>query len=131
MPEMQMPEMQMPEMQMPEIALSQTPAHVRHGANIGQPLTRREGRLKVTGAAKYAADQHLPGMLYAVLAVSSVATSWPATRALPLFGLYAPMRMRRSVVLPWPDCPMMPTTEPRGIVSETSRSSGRSRRSVR
>jgi xanthine dehydrogenase YagR molybdenum-binding subunit len=58
---------------MPEITLSQTPAHVRHGSNIGQPLTRRDGRLKVTGAAKYAADQHPPGMLYAVLAVSSIA----------------------------------------------------------
>ena len=55
---------------MPEIALTQTPVHVRHGSNIGQPLTRRDGVLKVTGAAKYAADQHPPGMLYAVLAVS-------------------------------------------------------------
>jgi xanthine dehydrogenase YagR molybdenum-binding subunit len=58
---------------MPEITLSQTPAHVRHGSNIGQSFTRREGLLKVTGAAKYAADQHPPGMLYAVLAVSSIA----------------------------------------------------------
>src|SRR6202167_135234 len=58
---------------MPEIALNQTPLHVRHGSNMGQPLTRREGILKVTGAAKYAADNHAPGMLYAVLAVSSIA----------------------------------------------------------
>jgi xanthine dehydrogenase YagR molybdenum-binding subunit len=58
---------------MPEIALTQVPAHVRHGSNIGQPLTRRDGVLKVTGAARYAADHHLPGMLYAVLAVSSIA----------------------------------------------------------
>src|SRR5580704_5196159 len=58
---------------MPDIALSQTPAHVRHGSNIGQPLTRLDGVLKVTGAAKYAADQHPPDMLYAVLAVSSIA----------------------------------------------------------
>jgi xanthine dehydrogenase YagR molybdenum-binding subunit len=58
---------------MPEIALAQTPAHVRHGSNIGQPLTRRDGVLKVTGAALYAADHHPPGMLYAVLAVSSIA----------------------------------------------------------
>jgi xanthine dehydrogenase YagR molybdenum-binding subunit len=57
---------------MPEV-LSQTPAHVRHGSNIGQPLTRRDGVLKVTGAAKYAADQHPAGMLYAVLAVSGIA----------------------------------------------------------
>jgi xanthine dehydrogenase YagR molybdenum-binding subunit len=58
---------------MPEIALTQRPAHVRHGSNIGQPLTRREGVLKVTGSARYAADHHPPGMLYAVLAVSSIA----------------------------------------------------------
>ena len=58
---------------MPEIALTQAPAHVRHGSNIGQPLTRRDGILKVTGSARYAADHHRPGMLYAVLAVSSIA----------------------------------------------------------
>src|SRR6204780_4259209 len=58
---------------MPEIALTREPAHLRHGSNIGQPLTRRDGILKVTGAARYAADNHGPGMLYAVLAVSSIA----------------------------------------------------------
>src|SRR5258707_146317 len=58
---------------MPEIALTQAPAHVRHGSNIGQPLTRRDGILKVTGSARYAADNHPAGMLYAVLAVSSIA----------------------------------------------------------
>jgi xanthine dehydrogenase YagR molybdenum-binding subunit len=45
----------------------------RHGASIGQPLTRRDGLLKVTGQAHYAADNHPPGMLHAVLAVSSIA----------------------------------------------------------
>jgi xanthine dehydrogenase YagR molybdenum-binding subunit len=58
---------------MSEIALTQAPAHLRHGSNIGQPLTRRDGVLKVTGGARYAADNHPPGMLYAVLAVSSIA----------------------------------------------------------
>jgi xanthine dehydrogenase YagR molybdenum-binding subunit len=56
-----------------DIALTQSPAHVRHGSNMGQPLTRRDGILKVTGAARYAADNHPAGMLYAVLAVSSIA----------------------------------------------------------
>ena len=56
-----------------DIALTQSPAHIRHGSNMGQPLTRRDGFLKVTGAARYAADNHPAGMLYAVLAVSSVA----------------------------------------------------------
>jgi xanthine dehydrogenase YagR molybdenum-binding subunit len=48
-------------------------SHRRHGASIGQPLTRRDGLLKVTGQARYAADNHAPGMLHAVLAVSSIA----------------------------------------------------------
>src|SRR5260221_8517336 len=58
---------------MPEISLTKAPAHLRHGSNIGQPLTRRDGVLKVKGEARYAADNHPPGMLHAVLAVSSIA----------------------------------------------------------
>ena len=50
-----------------------TPTHIRHGSNIGQPMTRREGVLKVTGSAQYAADNHPPGMLHAAMAVSSIA----------------------------------------------------------
>lgn len=57
----------------PEIRLAQAPAHARHGSNIGQPLTRREGVLKVKGEARFAADNHPPGMLHAVLAVSQIA----------------------------------------------------------
>jgi xanthine dehydrogenase YagR molybdenum-binding subunit len=48
-------------------------AHIRHGSSIGQPLTRQDGFLKVTGAARYAADNHPPGMLHAVMAVSAIA----------------------------------------------------------
>jgi xanthine dehydrogenase YagR molybdenum-binding subunit len=55
------------------ISLTQAAAHVRHGSNIGQPLTRRDGILKVKGEARYAADNHPPGMLHAVLAVSRIA----------------------------------------------------------
>jgi xanthine dehydrogenase YagR molybdenum-binding subunit len=58
---------------MAEITRAQAQAHIRMGSSIGQPLTRREGALKVTGAARYAADNHPPGMLHAVLAVSSIA----------------------------------------------------------
>src|ERR1700759_3197852 len=56
-----------------EPRLNQNPTHARHGSSIGQPLTRREGALKVTGAARYAADNHPPGMVYAALAVSRIA----------------------------------------------------------
>src|SRR6202161_436703 len=55
------------------ISLSQSAAHARHGATPARPLPRRDGILKVRGEARYAADNHPPGMLYAVLAVSSIA----------------------------------------------------------
>ena len=53
--------------------LAQSPVHTRQGSSIGQPLTRRDGMLKVTGRATYAADNHPPGMLYAVIAAASIA----------------------------------------------------------
>ena len=58
---------------MSEIIAMPASPHVRMGSSIGQPLTRREGVLKTTGAAQYAADHHPPGMVYAVMAVSSIA----------------------------------------------------------
>ena len=39
---------------------------------IGAPATRQDGKLKVTGAAKYSAEFALPNMAYAVLVTSSV-----------------------------------------------------------
>ncbi|GEP00954.1 xanthine dehydrogenase family protein molybdopterin-binding subunit [Methylobacterium haplocladii] len=54
---------------MPETAVTR----IRHGSSIGQPLTRRDGLLKVTGAATYAADNHPEGLLHAVMAVSAIA----------------------------------------------------------
>jgi len=58
---------------MSELALNTNPAHARHGANSGQPLTRLDGPLKVTGRAIYAADRRPAGLLYAALAVSTIA----------------------------------------------------------
>jgi xanthine dehydrogenase YagR molybdenum-binding subunit len=49
------------------------PKNPRFGSNVGQPLTRRDGVLKVTGKATYAADNHPAGMLYAVMAASTIA----------------------------------------------------------
>ena len=41
---------------------------------VGQPLSRVDGRAKVTGAAKYSAEyNHLPGMAHAVIKTSDVA----------------------------------------------------------
>ncbi len=52
-------------------AIPFTPA--RFGSGGGQPLSRRDGALKVTGAATYAADNHPAGLLYAVAADATIA----------------------------------------------------------
>jgi xanthine dehydrogenase YagR molybdenum-binding subunit len=58
---------------MTEPTLTRDPVHLRHGSSIGQPLTRRDGVLKVTGKALYAADNHPQNMLHAVVAVAGIA----------------------------------------------------------
>ncbi len=58
---------------MPETHPVQSSPSLRYGSNSGQPLTRRDGILKVTGRATYAADNHPEGMLYAVCAISTIA----------------------------------------------------------
>ncbi len=58
---------------MPETHCAQASPNLRFGSNAGQPLTRRDGILKVTGRASFAADNHPDGMLYAVCAVAGIA----------------------------------------------------------
>ena len=57
---------------MSEIASLSTGARQRQGSNIGQPMTRRDGVLKVTGQATYAADNNPEGLLHAVVATASI-----------------------------------------------------------
>src|SRR5438045_7210960 len=40
---------------------------------VGQPLNRQDGRLKVTGGAKYSAEWSLPNLAYAVPVQSAIA----------------------------------------------------------
>jgi xanthine dehydrogenase YagR molybdenum-binding subunit len=42
-------------------------------ANIGAPLDRVDGRLKVTGAAKYSAEWAMPGVVYGFMVLSTIA----------------------------------------------------------
>ncbi len=50
-----------------------TPAsRTRFGSNSGQPMTRRDGVLKVTGAATFAADNHPEGPLHAVYVSATI-----------------------------------------------------------
>ncbi len=48
-------------------------APARFGSNSGQSMSRRDGALKVTGAAAFAADNRPDGMLHAVVAASAIA----------------------------------------------------------
>ncbi len=66
-----------------------TPIHVRHGSNTGQPMTRRDGVLKTTGAARFAADNNPAGLLHAVMAVSTIAR-----------GRFAPLNTEAAKALP-------------------------------
>lgn len=43
----------------------------QHG-NIGQPVSRLDGRVKVKGAARFAAEVQMPGLTYAALAYSAI-----------------------------------------------------------
>ena len=40
---------------------------------IGQPIDRTDGRLKVTGGARYSAEINLPGLMYGALVTSTIA----------------------------------------------------------
>jgi xanthine dehydrogenase YagR molybdenum-binding subunit len=44
-----------------------------NNVRIGDPLSRVDGRLKVTGGARYAAEYNLPGCVYGVLVTSTIA----------------------------------------------------------
>ena len=41
-------------------------------SNLGQPIARADGVIKVTGTARYAGDQNQTGQLHAVLVASTV-----------------------------------------------------------
>ncbi len=41
---------------------------------IGDPLNRVDGRLKVTGAAKYSGEYQIPGLTYGVLVPATIAS---------------------------------------------------------
>ncbi|WP_207456418.1 xanthine dehydrogenase family protein molybdopterin-binding subunit [Azospirillum sp. SYSU D00513] len=43
------------------------------GAQIGKPVSRVDGRLKVTGAAKYAGEFNVPGLLHGYIVSSTIA----------------------------------------------------------
>ena len=64
---------------------------------IGRAQRRVDGALKVTGTAEYAADHHLPGMLYAVPVGATIAlgriTAIDAAIAEQMPGVRAVLRL--------------------------------------
>ena len=74
-------------------------------AVMGQPLTRVDGPLKVTGAARYAADNPVPDVLFAVLVCSTVARGTVArvdsSAALAHLGVLQVLTNFNSVTLPF------------------------------
>jgi xanthine dehydrogenase YagR molybdenum-binding subunit len=74
-------------------------------AVIGQPVSRVDGRLKVTGGAKYAADFNVPGMANGVIVRSTIANGRVATidtgRAERAPGVIAVLTHRNAPRLPY------------------------------
>ncbi|WNM31958.1 xanthine dehydrogenase family protein molybdopterin-binding subunit [Streptomyces sp. Li-HN-5-11] len=79
-------------------------------AAVGAPLSRVEGRLKVTGQAKYAVEHDLPGVVHAVVVDSGVAhgritrLDTRAAEAQP--GVLKVISHRNAPKLPYRDNPM-------------------------
>ena len=57
---------------------------------IGEPITRVDGRAKVTGAAKYAAEFEIPQLAYAVMVTSTIRQRTHPAAWIPAPALRAP-----------------------------------------
>ena len=85
---------------------------------IGEPIDRTDGRLKVTGGARYSAEINLPGLVYGVIIPSTVSNGAVASmdistaeKAPGVIAVFTPFNM--------PKLPKQP--EPKGGVRPTSR----------
>lgn len=81
------------------------------GSAVGAPAERREGRQKVTGRARYAAEHHLPGRAHAWPVAASVARgrvrSVDASAALDLPGVIDVLTHGNAPRLAAPDDPVL------------------------
>ncbi|WP_449349866.1 xanthine dehydrogenase family protein molybdopterin-binding subunit [Streptomyces shaanxiensis] len=82
-----------------------------HSTALGAPVERREGREKVTGTARYAAEQPRPGRAHAWPVPASIArgrvTGIDATAALDLPGVLAVLTHENAPRLTEPDDPTL------------------------
>jgi xanthine dehydrogenase YagR molybdenum-binding subunit len=69
--------------------MTMAPPQTNAGTQIGKPVSRVEGRAKVTGQAKYAAEYHVPGLTHGVVVSSAIARG-KITRIDPARALSVP-----------------------------------------
>ncbi|GAB2797170.1 xanthine dehydrogenase family protein molybdopterin-binding subunit [Rhabdobacter roseus] len=85
---------------------------------IGQPTSRVDGRAKVTGQAKYAAEFNAPGLLHGVVVSSAIAkgkiTHLDANEALQLEGVLQVFSHQNRPDLAWLDLSYKDMTAPGG-----------------
>ncbi len=91
------------------------------GKSVGQPLDRVDGRLKVTGGARYSADMPVADVLYGVLIMSTAApgriTSIDASAAEALPGVVRVITPANALRLPkQPDSPGGASARPQSRV---------------
>ena len=90
------------------IAKPSIPAPLENpGAQIGKPVSRVDGRLKVTGGAKYAAEFNTPGLAHGYILSSAIARgrilSMDTAKALALPGVLQVFTHENRPGLPWFD----------------------------
>jgi xanthine dehydrogenase YagR molybdenum-binding subunit len=83
---------------------------------VGQPMDRVDGRLKVTGGARYAADFEVPGIAHAVLIQSAIArgrvTDIDTQEAERAPGVLAVITFENMPQMPLPSVPPAGTSVP-------------------
>ena len=86
-----------------------TPGSASDKKNVGAPMDRVDGRLKVTGGAKYAAEFSAPGIAHGVLLQSSIASGRirgvATTEAERAPGVIAVITYRNLPTMPRPSVP--------------------------
>ncbi|WP_256012176.1 xanthine dehydrogenase family protein molybdopterin-binding subunit [Desertivirga xinjiangensis] len=89
-------------------------------SSVGKPVSRLEGRLKVTGAAKYAAEYDAPNLLYGYVINSTITkgkiTSIDTSAATAVEGVVAVFSHENRPELPWLDIKYADMDAPPGTV---------------
>ena len=88
------------------------------GSQIGKPVSRIDGRLKVTGGAKYAAEFNTPGLAHGYILSSAIARgrilSMDTSKALALPGVFQVFTHENRPSLPWFDRKWKDDDAPKG-----------------